>query len=646
MQVIAPLFDFYKVALSLSLSMATYKPIPVVEDNVDNQNQGRVSAIDSPNSSWSDNHPESQWGSPSILKMPKDSSDGRSAASNGNDSGKTVGHNGCTLLDDYTPKDSIHVQFPSFNRTRANIMRYRKQMGVNGGSWFVLESWMSPSMFSCASGGKSGELDFLQGYGTSSEAKKSARARLEKHWDTWIQEADFVNMQSAGINTLRLPIGYWNLPGSNFTKDTPFEKYSDVYKNSWNYVRRAISYADKYGIGVLVDVHGAYGSQNGQAHSGLSDGKIQFYSKTNMDKTAKMVEWLVRELAGVTNVVGVELLNEPQNNNKLWDWYNSTMNEVRKISDDAQMLPLYFHDAFSPQQGSEFAAQRSDFVVQDTHSYFVYTQQDRDMSANTHTKQISGSLEGSMTSQAKKANGKVIVGEWSCALNPKSLSNSKHKKKDESQFCQAQIDTYRDSTAGVLFWSWNMENCKQNSGWCFKAAWPDFMDKAYNAWGFNDKVTNKTIDTVSREIAKTKLPDKYQTGTASRQASTCSSSQSSLTKRLADADGVNEALSDLVEAQTPSFQRRASSKSESSSSSSKIDAEMQGYSDGFTSAKVLASRMELSRLGFIDQYIADSAKMYKNQLKAQLNSKTYSPSFRKGLSAIEKTIREEVGKAL
>ena len=623
MQVIAPLFDFYKVASSLSLSLASYKPIPVVESSNDSDNPGRVSAVDSSGSSWSEKHPESEWGSPSILKMSNDSSDGRSAASNSNGSGKTVGQHGCTLLDDYTPKDSIHVQFPSFNRTRANIMRYRQQIGVNGGSWFVLESWMAPSMFSCASGGKSAELDFLKGYGTSSDAIQSARARLEKHWDTWIQEADFVNMRSAGINTLRLPIGYWNLPESNFTKNTPFEKYSDVYKNSWDYVRRAISYADKYDIGVLVDVHGAYGSQNGQAHSGLSDGKIQFFSQSNMDKTAKMVEWLVRELVNVTNVVGVELLNEPQNDSKLWDWYNSTINEVRKISDDAQALPLYFHDAFSPQQGYDFAAQRSDFVVQDTHSYFVYTQQDRDMSANQHTKQISGSLQGSMSSQAKKANGRVIVGEWSCALNPKSLSNSNNKKKDESDFCQAQIETYRNTTAGVLFWSWNMENCDQNSGWCFKKAWSDVMNKTYNAWGFNDKVTNKTIDAVSSEIGKTTLPDKYQTGTVSRQSNSCPSSQSSNTRRAA-----------------------TSASSSSSSSSSTMDSDTQGYADGFTSAKVLASRMELSRLGFVDQYIADSVNAYKNKLMTQPDSKTYSSSFQKGLSQIENLVREEAAKAL
>lgn len=117
---------------------------------------------------------------------------------------------------------------------------------------------MNPSLFKCASGPKSAELDVATGWGDT----KSSRSVLEKHWDTWITEDDFAWLQQTGINTVRIPIGYWSL-GADYCQDTPFEEVASVYDRSWPRILRAISWAVKYDIGVLVDLHGAPGSQNG-----------------------------------------------------------------------------------------------------------------------------------------------------------------------------------------------------------------------------------------------------------------------------------------------------------------------------------------------------------------------------------------------
>jgi glucan 1,3-beta-glucosidase len=39
----------------------------------------------------------------------------------------------------------------------------------------------------------------------------------------------------------------------------------DQYVGAWPRVLRAVSLAEKYGIGVLIDLHGAPGSQNGNS---------------------------------------------------------------------------------------------------------------------------------------------------------------------------------------------------------------------------------------------------------------------------------------------------------------------------------------------------------------------------------------------
>ena len=58
-------------------------------------------------------------------------------------------------------------------------------------------------------------------------------------------------MASIGINTVRIPIGYWSL-GPAFLQGTPFEAYASVYTNAWARVVRAVNAAAKYKIGVLV----------------------------------------------------------------------------------------------------------------------------------------------------------------------------------------------------------------------------------------------------------------------------------------------------------------------------------------------------------------------------------------------------------
>lgn len=53
---------------------------------------------------------------------------------------------------------------------------------------------MVPSLFTCAAGNKQAELDIANGWGSVD----NARQVLERHWDTWITEDDFVFMSSIG----------------------------------------------------------------------------------------------------------------------------------------------------------------------------------------------------------------------------------------------------------------------------------------------------------------------------------------------------------------------------------------------------------------------------------------------------------------
>jgi glucan 1,3-beta-glucosidase len=63
----------------------------------------------------------------------------------------------------------------------------QKVRGVNTGGWFVLEPWITPSMFE---GNDAIDEYTLQG----ALGKEAAQSRLRDHWNSWITQDDFNQM--------------------------------------------------------------------------------------------------------------------------------------------------------------------------------------------------------------------------------------------------------------------------------------------------------------------------------------------------------------------------------------------------------------------------------------------------------------------
>ena len=375
-------------------------------------------------------------------------------------------------------------EFPPFDSAKATIFRYRQQQSVNLGSWlaiklshdisiadslssnrFVHEDWMSPSLFSCASGAKVSELDIAYGWGSV----EGARSVLERHWDTWITQSDMDYLAAIGINTVRLPIGYWNL-GPEYCRDTNYDQVSSVYQNSWPRVKRAINMAGKSGLGVLVDLHGAVGSQNGQGHSGISDGVTGlFQSQSNMDRTTNVLTFLMRELAPATNVAGIQILNEPMDVPELIPFCKlgpslscssithrkldeRVITEMRGASPYGSSFPLYLHDGFNLWKFSDFVHRRQDFVVQDYHSYYVFTPSDASTPASKHSENVENGIFQMLLNASGNQRRNLVIDEWSCALTSQSLSSEKDPDEARRRFCTGQMSVYATAAAGWSFW--------------------------------------------------------------------------------------------------------------------------------------------------------------------------------------------------
>ena len=81
--------------------------------------------------------------------------------------------------------------------------------------------------------------------------------RFKKHRDEWIVEQDIIDIADAGLNTLRIPIGYWIVGFDN----TGGLEYKVFASGGLEYLDRLIRVlAKRHNLAVLISIHGAKGS--------------------------------------------------------------------------------------------------------------------------------------------------------------------------------------------------------------------------------------------------------------------------------------------------------------------------------------------------------------------------------------------------
>ncbi|KZT36647.1 glycoside hydrolase [Sistotremastrum suecicum HHB10207 ss-3] len=338
--------------------------------------------------------------------------------------------------------------------------RYRRFEGVNLGSWFVNERWICDSVFANAAAPGQSDLDICKG--------SNAQKIFETHWDNWMTPSDWQFIVNQGMNTVRLPIGYYHLGQDSIIADTDFAPYGH---GAWDRIMKAINTAASYGLGVLVDLHAAPGGQNTQPHSGTSSGQAKLWGNaTNQARCLSALIFLVQKLSNIDNVIGLELLNEPSNGNYLAGWYIDTIKELRKYSSD---FPIYIHDGFDPAYYAKFVGSHTDlgYVVQDTHFYRCFSASDTAKSSDAIIQQVITDTTGFWASMASWSKGRLIVGEWSAALADSSLKQSTRVfDSSRGYFAYVQLAMFKaDVAAGWMFWTVKKESGK-DTAWSLEDA--------------------------------------------------------------------------------------------------------------------------------------------------------------------------------
>ncbi|KAI6000408.1 glycoside hydrolase family 5 protein [Pisolithus orientalis] len=380
-------------------------------------------------------------------------------------------------------KSRFYVDFPSISDgcdERTLLYRHRKQRGVNIGSWFVLERWITEQPFRCAAPPCQSDLDVARG--------AHANEILEHHWDSWVSATDFEWLSAMGINTVRIPIGYYHLCGvdPSILRGTDFDGLESIFGGAWSRIVKAIETADRYQIGVLFDLHAAPGKQNQDSHSGTSSPTISFFQmQFNLQLTVRILRILVSSLRSLRfvhrpplpNVIGVELLNEPKPPYPaaLQAWYKNAIEEVRRLDPS---LPLFISDCWMPDAYADFVKMlppTAPPICLDHHLYRCFTSEDVSTAAAQHSTSLSNpnaptpQTFARVASKLEDAGGALVVGEWSGALNLGSLVGAADERRERAQFIQAQLDLFERHCAGWFFWTYKKE-FPGDSGWSFRDA--------------------------------------------------------------------------------------------------------------------------------------------------------------------------------
>lgn len=309
-----------------------------------------------------------------------------------------------------------------------------------------MERWITPSLF-----------DGLQAQDETSFCLETGSAKKEKlrsHRESFITEDDFKWLAKKRLNAVRIPVPHWI-----FGDQEPYVGAIDTLDS-------AFGLAGKYNLKVIIDIHTAPGSQNGQDHSGKT-GKIEWHrDDRNIEKSLDFVLKLSERYNDRANLWGIELLNEPHGRipkRILKDYYLNAYKIVREIC--GEQVRVIISDGFNPYIWHSFMAGLSfKNTITDTHLYQCFNRKDKklDLVGHLHKAKKEWSQQIAKIREQKP----VIVGEWSLGLDPATFAgvDENDKKAALKKYANAQLLAFQEAD-GWFFWNYKTEDMP---GWNFR----------------------------------------------------------------------------------------------------------------------------------------------------------------------------------
>lgn len=331
------------------------------------------------------------------------------------------------------------------------MRKQRKMRGVNFGGWLIVEKWLTPSLFE----GESAVDEY------SLSQTKQGKRMIIKHRNRFIIESDFKWCRDHGIQLIRLPVGYWLFDDI------------DGYVAQQKWVDWAFRMAEKYGLLLLLDLHGVRGSQNGNEHSGRV-GAVGWSSYS--DQTIQLLERIAEQYGQHSALWGIELLNEPDSKigrSELVVFYQAAYQVIRpKLQHGTHVV---FHDSFRPFVfNGAVKSVPSHPVVMDVHWYLFSSKYAQ------HIPVVMLLLIVRMAYQLRlfwlQRRQPVIVGEWSSVLPQILFDNTPRQRHGELlQRSIAMQEKAFARAAASIYWNYKAEG---RGMWNYRALTEDGVIKS------------------------------------------------------------------------------------------------------------------------------------------------------------------------
>jgi aryl-phospho-beta-D-glucosidase BglC (GH1 family) len=144
-------------------------------------------------------------------------------------------------------------------------------------------------------------------------------------------------MVSYGLNTVRIPVGYWFLESLVNTSE-------HFAQGGEQYLDRVVGWAKDAGLYVIITLHGAPGAQSTDASTGQYSRDPEFYNDYNYARAYRWLEWITTKVhtnASYSNVGMLELVNEPI---RTWDTdeYPNATAEAQSMREVSLRFSIFF----------------------------------------------------------------------------------------------------------------------------------------------------------------------------------------------------------------------------------------------------------------------------------------------------------------
>lgn len=170
--------------------------------------------------------------------------------------------------------------------------------GVNLGNYLIQEFWMMGQESKAVDDQCKLEAVLDKRFGYEERQRLYAVFR-----DNWIKERDWDMLRKLNLNLVRLPFIY------SLVEDEKHPR--QLRADAWKYLDNAIEQAEKRGMYVILDLHGAVGSQGWEHHSGCA-GRNQYWDTPEyQERTIWLWQQIAARYKDRSAVAGYSILNEP-----------------------------------------------------------------------------------------------------------------------------------------------------------------------------------------------------------------------------------------------------------------------------------------------------------------------------------------------